>query len=222
MSKVDRSGRWDGKYVAICDSGPATPAYRGKRAEAYGAKRDKPQVESLSVSHERGAQLLETKQVLEYANNAWKTEWFRAPTFQEVLKETNASQPFLVQRLDCANSVYYLVPMQKEELIPAVIMIDGSSGSYNEAVLRDETRRLFQVDSPEAARKLVAAKNIPIPDTPPGLVWKPCRESSTPLCPFYMFTHGGDHIYVRTDDGSVFTELHDQWGIRAKAVAVPE
>jgi len=41
----------------------------------------------------------------------------------------------------------------------------------------------------------------------PTLVWRPCRESLSPLYPFHMFTVGGEHIYVRSD-GAIFTHLH--------------
>ncbi|GAG52073.1 unnamed protein product, partial [marine sediment metagenome] len=40
------------------------------------------------------------------------------------------------------------------------------------------------------------------------LVWKPCRESLSPLWPFYMLTVGDSQLYIRID-GRVFTHLHD-------------
>ena len=40
----------------------------------------------------------------------------------------------------------------------------------------------------------------------PHLVWRPCLESLSPYSPFYLFTVGTHHIYVRID-GPVFASL---------------
>jgi hypothetical protein len=41
----------------------------------------------------------------------------------------------------------------------------------------------------------------------PTLVWRPCRESLSPLYPCHLFTVGSERIYVRSD-GAIFTALH--------------
>jgi hypothetical protein len=42
----------------------------------------------------------------------------------------------------------------------------------------------------------------------PAMVWKPCRESLSPLYRFYRVTAGPHTLYVRID-GEVFSSLND-------------
>jgi len=117
-------------------------------------------------------------------------------------------------------------------VIPLAILVDAASGELLQCRLgevpavelppsREKDGSVFSLISRPDAAALVIGKKVDLPDGVgrmrvrpeavchyPALVWKPCRESLSPLLPFYMFTVGAHSIYVRSD-GAIFTTLDD-------------
>jgi hypothetical protein len=139
-------------------------------------------------------------------------------------------EPLLVQRLD-DQSFYYLVPIGSPKgTVRAVVRVDAFSGEYLEtsAVSAADTHdsrswgtRAADLGTEAATRAKVAGQRIPLPDlggrllpppegvgVHPSFVWRPCRESLSPIMPFRLITIGDRLFYLRLDD-VLFDSLHD-------------
>lgn len=103
------------------------------------------------------------------------------------------------------------------------VAVDAKTGIYLQSAVHEHTQRslLAMKTHHEAEQLLLEQRFVELPNLRgripvrleavcqyPTLVWKPCRESLSPFFPFYMFTIGGERIYVRTD-GAIFSQLHD-------------
>ncbi len=203
-------GHWMGKFVAVCDPDPP-PDTHGDRLP----NRDRPARQGLLTAQEAASRAQEG---LDEYGLYEREDWAR------VLEGTRAAEPVLVERLDRPHDYYYVVPMEHERRrVSAAVAVDARFGDYQQAVALPEAGpNHLAALAPDAVLKLVTGKTFGLPDRRgeilvrdklfcmyPVLVWKPCRESLSPLYPFRMLTVGAHRLYVRSD-GRVFTELHDQ------------
>ena len=87
---------------------------------------------------------------------------------------------------------YYLVPWQSAQGIVLIVQVDAKTGSMSGAApvnlpqyrLVLPEHEALGIASGKSARPLIGE---------PTLVWRPCRESSSPFQPFYrMATQGGE------------------------------
>jgi hypothetical protein len=116
-------------------------------------------------------------------------------------------------------------------ITPLAVLVDARSGQLLQSAVGEvpdidsvppeEADSVFTLISRPDAAALVIGKKVDLPGEAgrmriraeavcqyPTLVWKPCRESLSPLVPFYMFTVGAHSIYVRID-GAIFMSLDD-------------
>jgi hypothetical protein len=203
-----QGGHWAGQYLAVCDPEPlpervGRPGFVGKRVVS---ERLLSAQDAVSLSREG----LEEYGLLELEN------------YRQILRRVNFGQAVLVQRLDRPDSYYYVVPATEAENVPLAVLVNARTGEYlQSAVQRSDRGSVFQITDPKAIRERVLGKRFELPEQAgrliirpeafcqyPVLVWKPCRESLSPLYPFHLFTAGSNRLYVRVD-GAVFTALHD-------------
>jgi hypothetical protein len=202
-----QGGHWAGQYLAVCDPEPlpervGRPGFVGRRVF-----RDHllPAEEALGLSR----QGLEEYGLLEREN------------YRRILDRARFGNPVLVQRLDRVDSYYYVVPATEAESVPLAVLVNARTGEYLQSAVQAERGRVFQLTDPKAIRDRVINRKFELPDRAgrlvlrpeafcqyPLLVWKPCRESLSPLYPFHLFTAGSHRLYVRVD-GATFTALHD-------------
>jgi len=115
----------------------------------------------------------------------------------EVESAYQAGEPQLVSRLDVPGAHYYLIPLLRANSQVALGRVDAQQGSFmgfsssagSEPALHD-------------ARGLRYAS----PQVVPDLVWRPCRESPSPLEPFHRVI-GPDGIAFRSQAGRTFSAL---------------
>jgi hypothetical protein len=208
------AGHWAGQFIALCD--PSPPAQQnGRRVPVV-----RPFPGNAVIPGATAAQL---------AMDGMKA--IRLDTkpgrWQDALRRVQPGHAHLVQRLDRADSYYYVVPLEAGGDMHAAARVDARFGIYLGSILSPPAiggghppgiTRL--IGTPQAAHAAVAARRIeigragPLVIRPEGLfayptlVWKPCLESLSPYYPFRLFFIGDRPIYVRAD-GRVFTELHD-------------
>ena len=117
----------------------------------------------------------------------------------------SAGVPLLVVRLDEPGRDYYLVPWQDQHSILLVIQVDGSTGEML-SVAAQPNRLPELVMSPREACEAVEVQLQERVIGQPKIVWRPCRESASPLQPFYQIVTEGGDAFV-TADGSVYRTL---------------
>ncbi len=203
------SGYWGGKFVAVADPAPP-PSGPGLRARL-----------PLEPLDQRG-QLLRNEVVMSRAAESLKAYGLTTrETYRRTLERISFEQPVLVQRLDLADTFYYIVPARAGETIPLAVAIDAKNGVYlQSAVHTGREGSVITLKSRSEVAESILGSTIDLPNRGgripvraeavcqyPILVWRPCRESLSPFYPFHLFTIGNERIYVRTD-GAVFTELH--------------
>ncbi len=129
------------------------------------------------------------------------------------------SEPLLVERLDRHDTYLYIVTYYTGQRATARILIDARTGRFSQAAGANQERGelapfvdpegaidRLQSRGPELRRvgtRLVRRETI---GRHPVLVWKPCRESTSPSMPFYQFSVGDRFVYLRAD-GAWFDEL---------------
>jgi hypothetical protein len=222
-------GTWQRMFIAMCDPEPLASAGGSPGPSAMQGSGDEPLPpdkgfaggsRGSSAMECQGDELLPPDVAVERALAGLqeyglygRKDWGRA------LRGAEPARPILVQRLDCLDSYYWLVPLRKERGTVVVASVDGRWGDYLQAVLSPKPRgNLFRF-GPEEALELVAGKRIELGEDRgrlfvrkqalcmyPYLVWRPCRESLSPYYPFYMFTVGDHRLYVRID-GMIFASL---------------
>lgn len=204
-------GYWIGKFLAVCD--PEPPSLPGGPRQP-------------SLERRGGEEILQPDVAAELATAGLKQYGLYERKDWRALRQTKAERGVLVQRLDRLDSYYWLVPFRGSRGTVALASVDGRWGDYQQAVLLPKPRAEFFGIGPKEALKLVVGKRIDLGRDRgrllvreealcmyPHLVWRPCRESLSPYYPFYMFTVGRHHLYVRVD-GALFTSLTlDQKGI---------
>jgi len=141
--------------------------------------------------------------------------------WRAALEAKEPDTPLLVQRLDRYDEYYYIVPFKRAAAETARLMIDAASGRFMEAsAIDNEGESLPPYHPPLAgldgqygrALDLKSVRNRVLrPGTigqHPVLAWRPCKESTSPLLPFYLVTIGDRIVYWRVD-GKAFDELTD-------------
>jgi len=203
------AGHWNGKFVAVCDPDPP-PTELGMQ---------RPTQKRL-----RGDVLLTRKAALERASRGLEEYGLlKRKGWNSVLKGTTPGDPVLVQRLDRADTYYYIVPYEtRQKTIAGAVSVDARFGDYRQAIaLPEGGTGIMRTPSTEVVRELILGRRVQFEEPLgririrkeafclyPTLVWKPCLESLSPFYPFHMFTIGSRRIYVRID-GQIFTALHD-------------
>jgi hypothetical protein len=137
------------------------------------------------------------------------------------LASKELGDPWLVQRLDRYDEYYYIVPFKSGAADTARLVIDAQSGRFTEASAIDKEGESLPPYIPalkglEArygrALDLRSVRNRVLrPGTigqHPVLAWRPCKQSTSPLLPFYLVSIGDRIVYWRVD-GELFDELTD-------------
>ena len=211
--------QWLGKYVAVCDPDPS------------GSSGSQPP--PLPPERERrfdGRRLLEAGVVRgDLPGNLRDAGLLSHPVWSKVFDRVRTGEPLLVERLDRAESPYWMVPTLDESGRPrAVVGVDARFGDYQQTMaLRNPDDSMFGFAEPEKVVEHVLGRQFEFPGVTervslrreglsvhPALVWRPCRESLSPFYPFRMILLGAYRLYVRIFDGAVFTALtNDQGGL---------
>jgi len=117
----------------------------------------------------------------------------------------------LVQRIDRVDAYYYIVTLHVGARDTARVIVDAFDGKTREIGGVTESHASLPpfIAESDAMGKLFSESRI----TPkweinlrtglvglhPVLVWRPCRESASPLMPFYQFSVGNAFVYLRVD-----------------------
>ena len=111
----------------------------------------------------------------------------------------------LVLLLEHPGNGYYLVPWESEEGVGMIARVDAKTGELLGATAaRDFSPYPFL--SVESAIQIIQL-DFPAEEIgEPRLVWKPCRESTTPSRPLFQVPFKDGSIYVDMD-GKIFNEL---------------
>lgn len=204
-------GRFEGKFVAVCDPEPPLPA-RGPSVPMRRPSR--PAISGQFLSPARVAQV-----ATDGLRNAglWKHAVWAA-----ALERATPGTPRLVHRLDRPRSFYYIVPFSKGPGVTVQALVDPSSGLFLEARVTDDLKQPLPTPwTVEDAVSLIVNRRIDLPGVgehvrlrPEGitpsstLVWKLCEESHSFYDVFVRLSYADATLYVRSD-GAVFTKLTD-------------
>lgn len=122
----------------------------------------------------------------------------KSPKIANALKYGHPEKPLLVERLDKPGFAYYLISWRITEGVIFIVELDASNGNVLE-VRNFPTPTPSPFLSPDEALDYV--KNIINGSSfeTPYLVWQPCKESTSPMNPFYKI------IY---DDGAIYVGMH--------------
>jgi hypothetical protein len=211
--------QWLNKFVAVCDADPA-----GGPIVSPGS----PIQPTSGGGQAAGGNPLTASDVRQRLPNALRRGGLLThPLWSARLGGASAGQPLLVQRLDQANSDYWLVPtLNSNGELRAMVGIDARSGDYHQALaIRDANATILAYADVQAAAAQARAQSASMPadmrallsqpgalTVPAPLVWRPCRESLSPFYPFRMITTGASTVYVRIFDGAVFAALTTNLG----------
>jgi hypothetical protein len=110
-----------------------------------------------------------------------------------------------IRRLDQRDRGYYLVPWISKDGIVLVIEVDGLKGTVAGFSTLPQAQPSLVI-KPEEAIAIVSSDLGRKAIGEPQLVWRPCRESSSPLRPFYEVKTGEGEVYVGMD-GHVYINL---------------
>lgn len=202
------TGYWAGKYLAVCDSAAlARPSSRVTRPDP---PRD-------------GKQILPPSEVADLAiegmtanHLADQSGWSKA-----IARKDHGGEPVLVQRIDRADTYYYLIRFEADEGPSVFASVDARFGRYGQSVVVPPTTgpHLETVGEEPFINRLKPFRHMlgglrgggillrqESVSVSPTLVWKPCRESLSPFYPFHVVTIGGRRLYYRVD-GRLFTHL---------------
>ena len=129
----------------------------------------------------------------------------RDPAVEFSIQNGCPSTPLFVERLDEPENAYYLIPWMMSGDVIFVVEVDAVSGiMLGTITFQEPTPSPFLM--PEKALDCVAQKFPQYTFGKPRLVWKPCRESTSPIRPFYEIPFEKGVLYVDMD-GLIFTEL---------------
>jgi hypothetical protein len=120
------------------------------------------------------------------------------------LADGSPGTPMFVTGLDLASD-YYLIPWLENGRVRLVVEIDAADGSLRSLAPVPQAGA-YTLLSPEAALNILARRYPRNTFGKPRLVWAPCRESTSPLLPFYEIPSGGGILYVDFS-GRVWPEL---------------
>jgi len=129
----------------------------------------------------------------------------RDPAMARASHDAEPSAPLLVERLDKPGVAYYLVPWMIETRTAIAVQVDALTGvNLGITLFSKETPAPFL--KPEDALARVAREFPGRELGKPKLVWQPCRESTSPVYPFFEVRLDSRNVYVRMD-GSIFQKL---------------
>lgn len=115
----------------------------------------------------------------------------------EAIASAVLQTPVFVRMLDRPNQSYYLAPWRSARGIVAIVQVDAASGAMRSAAMFPEP--LVELLLPkDRARSLARAAGWPATGEP-ELVWRACRESTSPFHPLYRFESGQGEVYVTTN-----------------------
>ena len=200
-------GHWSGKFVAVCD--PEPPPTR----HPLSTPEQRPRFDGEELIGPRVAADL-SRESLEVAGLLDRENWRKA------LERTEVGDAVLVQRLDRADSFYWIVPQVRDGVPTAVVNIDARFGEYMQArALPDPQGTALLTLGKEEVNEAVHGQLHELPGEAGQLrirpdvaciskhwVWRPCRESLSPFYPFKLVSYGGRRVYIRSD-GRAFTSL---------------
>lgn len=129
----------------------------------------------------------------------------RQPNVARAIHTGYPGTPLLVERLDEPKNAYYLVPWMVAKGVVFVTQVDASSGTMlGVRTFPKPTSSPFL--TPEDALSYAARKFPHYVFGNARLAWRPCRESTSPIRPFYQIPFAQGVLYVDMD-GSVLLEL---------------
>ena len=121
------------------------------------------------------------------------------------MSEGRPKSALLVRRLDDPLRSYYLVPWESEEGVGLVARVDAETGELLGAAT-------FSRPAPYPFITAAQALDLVLDEFKAGtvgelkLVWKPCRESTSPLRPLYQIPYIDRLLYMDMD-GKIYSEL---------------
>ena len=143
----------------------------------------------------------------------------RSSRLRVALDSVEAKLAYLVQRLDDPDLYYYIVTFQASAKETARVVVDAFNGTLRQAsgIEREGDSLKPYIPAPAALARLHSYAEV-APDAlrfrvrtgtvgqHPVLVWKPCKQSTSPFLPFYQLSIGDSFVYYRVD-GEEFDAL---------------
>lgn len=127
------------------------------------------------------------------------------PAISAAYATGHAGKPALVARLDTAGQSYYLVPWQDEHGITLMIQVDAQNSTMSSlAVISPPSSSMML--STETALHMASEQLGSNSLGEATLVWKACRETSSPFLPLYQIAFEDGHVFVSMS-GGVFRQL---------------
>ena len=143
----------------------------------------------------------------------------RTSRLRAAVQAVEAKVALLVQRLDDPDLYYYIVTFQGAAKETARVVVDAFDGTFRQATgIEREGDSLAPYVPPTAALSRLQSEAEIAPDAlrfrvragtvgqHPVLVWKPCKQSTSPFLPFYQLSVGDSFVYYRVD-GKEFDAL---------------
>ena len=154
-------------------------------------------------------ELLNHDQALKYARAG--ADEFKDSPLRVAFNRAVPKDPRLVQRIDRNDSFYFIVSFTIGDRETSRVILDAFDGTLEEAAgiekegesltpyltEREAMSTLFVESS--AKKKWETTLRQGTIGLHPVLVWKPCRQSSSPFMPFYQFSTGRSFVYLRVD-----------------------
>ena len=129
----------------------------------------------------------------------------REPAVALTIQSGHPRAPLLVERLDEPGNAYYLIPWLITEGVVFVVEVDAASGvMLGATTFPKPTPSPFL--TPDEALDCAAREFPQHTFGKPRLVWRPCRESTSPVRPFYQISFDKGVLYIDMDS-SIFQEL---------------
>jgi len=113
-------------------------------------------------------------------------------------REGHPGQPLLVERLDEVGVGYYLIPWNTSRGTEIIVRVDASIGEFLGFAQFSQPSMSPFISAQDALRR-AQAKVPGVQLGSPRCVWRPCRQSTTPVRPFYEFPFDGKTLYVDMD-----------------------
>ncbi|MDD2336002.1 MAG: hypothetical protein PHD01_05435 [Geobacteraceae bacterium] len=147
-------------------------------------------------------QFLSAREARKFAIDGFvERRWAFPPEYSRAMKDTEAGNPLLVERIDRKDSFYYIVPFERKGKASVLVMIDARTGAFKEAAYFAEPTAYLPVSNSEARKKLVDFLGLTATEAESAqfvtsLVWKPSEASQSPFEPFWRFRTGEVDRYV--------------------------
>ena len=184
------------------------------RDDAAAAPReDAARDDTAAAPREYGFALIPAEKAVGIANEAVKRLRERPKRWGLALSDAVAERSaLLLERLDRHDDYDYIVTYHTGERVTARIRIDARTGRFAHAAGIDRVgasltpyvdpagalERFFgrSLDPQGVGARVVRRETV---GRHPTLVWKPCRQSTSPFLPFYQFSLGDRLVYLRVD-----------------------